>query len=156
MAGSSRSPHEPPRTDEPVGRQVHPCAGPLAFWTICFAFPVLVAILGKSPAWALLGIPSLAWMTLLGAKISRGLPTVGAAETQRLDQMLIEVGGVDAFGVVAQDQIDSPVALRRGSQPRVYAARDFVHAASDNILGGVAALQHAAWRIRSCSDADVR
>jgi len=103
-----------------------------------------VAILGKSPVWALLGIPSLGWMTLLGAAIMRGRPTVGTAETLRLDRMLIEVGGVDAFGVVATDQTNSPVIFRRGKQPRIYAATDFVHGASDDVLRGVAALQHAA------------
>jgi hypothetical protein len=125
-------------------RALHPCAAPFVLWATYATLAVIVAVLAASPVWLLLAVPSLGWMFLLGAKLAAGHPTVGVQETGRLDQMLIDVGGVDAFGVCAQDQCDSPVVLRHGKQPLVFAAVDFVQAASDEVLRGVAALQHAA------------
>src|SRR4051812_30100870 len=100
-------------------RGMHPCAQPLAFWSLWFVLPLVVAGLTKSPAWILLCVPSLPSVTLLGARLVDGHPTVGIEETERLDQMLIEVGGVDAFGVVAQDQTDMPITLRRSARPLI-------------------------------------
>jgi hypothetical protein len=122
----------------------HPCLYPFAFWCLYFAAPIVVAAIARSPAWLLLSVPPLGWIVLLGGALKSGYPTVGVEETERLDRMLIDVGGVDAFGVVAQDHTDSPVLLRYTKRPTIIAASDFVRSASDDVLRGVAALQHAA------------
>jgi hypothetical protein len=122
----------------------HPCLGPFFMWSICLLIAVLLATAGKSPFWVLLGVPALPWMTIYGASIASGLPRVDVEQTVRLDRILIEVGGTDAFTVTAQYPTDSPVLLLRRERPRIYAAAGFVRDADAATLRGAAALQHAA------------
>jgi hypothetical protein len=124
----------------------HPAFAPFVTWLGFVVSAVVAALLSGSPLWLLLGVPALGWATLLAGGLIRGDPTQDVEETQRLDRMLIEVGGEDAFAVSVQDQVDLPVVLRHRKQPAIYAAADFVRHASDDVLRGVAALQHAALR----------
>jgi len=138
----------PPATPGPAlggQRRLRPYAQPFAIWTVFLVLPIVVALGSGSLLWLVLAIPSLSWMVLLGGRLLPGRLYRDWDETLRFDQILIDVGGVDAFGVSVQTGTDMPVVLhRRGPRPAVYAGISFVKPASDQTLRGVAALMHAA------------
>ena len=137
----------------PRKRKGHPCLPAFLQWAAYFVCAVIAAIVGHSPAFLLLALPTVAPLYLLGENILRGYPQVDAEATRRLDRILIEVGGLDAFLVTVQDQRADPVSLRRGKRPRIIAETGFISGCSDELLRGIAALQHASLR---CSRIDRR
>ena len=116
-------------------------------WCVYLIAALNVAVYG--PLWLgiLLGLPALLYAVILAGSIFQGVPTTSRSLNRLLVDTLIDVGGEDVFAVVVQDQAPFPIALRRRRQrPVVIAAIDFLTGASDEILRGVAALQHAEFR----------
>jgi hypothetical protein len=118
----------------------HPCLPCLLGWIALLSLPIAAAVVSDTPALLVFAVPPLVWVALLGSAVAEGRPEHSLADGQRLDAMLKEVGGFDAFLVGARDDLDWPVH-RRGHI--VIGATDFLRHASDEVLRGVAALQHA-------------
>jgi hypothetical protein len=118
--------------------------------------------------WLALALPSLGFCCVFAVAIARGSPTFDLALAQRLDRILVDVGGTDSFRVVVRDKTPavfnispppgpaermltvSPRMLEHRAettrQRLLVAALGFVHDASDEVLHGAAALQHAELR----------
>jgi len=127
-------------------RRIHPCVSPLIVWAAFVASAVIVSVSSGSPAWLILAIPSVLFCYTFAAKIASGYPETSRDQAERFDRLLVEVGGLDAFKVVVQDQTSSPCMLFRRREPLVIGAIDFVQSAGDELLRGVAAVMHAELR----------
>ena len=121
----------------------HPCYPAFLCWGMNVAIAVIVGTAAGSPEWLPLALPSALFCFAFGQSVISGSPNLRADLAERLNRTLVDVAGAAAFAVVVQDQTNSPCVFRRRRRPTLIAAAEFVEGASDEILRGVAAIQHA-------------
>jgi len=123
----------------------HPCYPAFLCWGANVAVAVIVGTTAGSMGWLLLALPSALFCVAFGRTMISGSPNVRTDLAERFNRILVDVAGTDAFALVVQDQTNSPCVFRR-RRPTMIAAAGFVQGASDEILRGVAAIQHALLR----------
>jgi hypothetical protein len=126
----------------------HPCYPGFLIWSANVVLAVILGTVAGSACWLLLALPSALFCMTFGRAVRLGLPEVRPDLAERFSRILVDVGGQDAFAVVVQDQTYSPCIARLGRRPTLIAATGFVEDASDEILRGVAAIQHSLLRAR--------